>query len=59
MAKERTREEARQERRRSEEAARRLQEFHAAANDWRGRCRLCGEELEGSIEDLKGHVCGT
>lgn len=24
---------------------------------WTGKCRKCGEELEGTLEELQGHIC--
>lgn len=24
---------------------------------WKGRCRKCGEEIEGTLAQLKAHVC--
>lgn len=41
----------------SNEASKRLQEFNEAQHDWRGRCRKCGQELKGTLRELKGHTC--
>lgn len=30
----------------------------ASFDDWRGRCRHCGEDLEGTLAELREHNCG-
>lgn len=36
-----------------------LSKIHAAQTDWKGQCRKCRAVLEGTLEQLKGHVCAT
>lgn len=43
----------------SPEHRERLAEFYAKQNDWRGRCRKCGATLEGTLKEMREHVCGT
>lgn len=43
----------------SPEARERLKQANEAAKDWRGRCRKCGAELEGTLAELRGHVCAA
>lgn len=30
----------------------------AGKDDWRGTCKGCGAELQGTIDDLRDHRCG-
>lgn len=42
----------------SEETLKRIKE-EGEKLPWRGRCRICGEELEGLLSDLQRHICKT
>lgn len=41
--------------RKIDEAA--VKEFHETTKRWTGRCRHCGEELTGTLSELRAHVC--
>lgn len=37
--------------------ARRAMMIAAEKVEWRGKCRVCGKELEGKPSELRMHVC--
>ena len=39
-------------------ARQRAAEAAKTQSDWWGRCRRCGEVLEGTLKELKEHACG-
>lgn len=39
----------------SEETRNSLKSFNEAQKDWTATCRLCGETLTGTLEDLRQH----
>ena len=43
----------------SPEHLERMRTHNEDQQDWKAKCRSCGEKLEGSIEELRGHVCDT
>lgn len=43
----------------SPEARRKMKEANSAARNWTGRCRKCGQALEGTIAQILEHDCGS
>jgi hypothetical protein len=42
----------------SEEHRAALADFYARQADWKGTCRKCGAKLEGTLREIREHVCG-
>ena len=36
-----------------------VKKINEEAKDWEGKCQLCGEELRGTLAEIKAHVCRT
>lgn len=34
-----------------------VKQWQEEQKEWTGRCRKCGEELKGTLAELRGHVC--
>lgn len=43
----------------SSQARERLSKFNAEQQDWTGKCRKCGKDLQGSIKQLMEHQCAN
>jgi hypothetical protein len=41
----------------SPEAKAKLNSHNERCDDWRGVCVYCGEEIEGTLAELKAHSC--
>lgn len=43
----------------SEEGVAKLRKFNDMQSDWYATCQKCGEKLEGTLKQIKEHVCGV